>query len=71
MKSPSKEQSDNQRPSLTDTEWRAAIAVMRSAPLNNMQHAEAVDGLIMKMMRAGNLVEQPPLLEEVESEQEQ
>ena len=70
MKSPSREQKEN-RVELTDNDWRAAIAVMRSAPLNNMQHAEAVDGLIMKMMRAGNLVEQPPLLEEVESEQKQ
>lgn len=38
---------------MTQDDWQAVIVVMRSAPLQNMAHAEAVDKLIMKVGRHG------------------
>ena len=34
---------------MTKEDWQAVIATMRSAPLQNMAHAEVVDKLISKV----------------------
>ena len=34
---------------MTREDWMNVISIMRSAPLNNMAHAEAVDKLIAKV----------------------
>lgn len=45
---------------LTKTEWEQVVALMGSAPLQNMQHAQQVDQLILKVMQHGNLVPNDP-----------
>ncbi len=40
-------------------DWENVIRVMRSAPLNNMAHAEAVDKLIIKVGEHAGLNEPP------------
>lgn len=44
---------------MTKEDWQQTVALMGSAPLQNMQHAQQVDALILKVMRHGGLVDDP------------
>lgn len=57
---PTERQDDQDRPQLSAEEWRMVVDRMSAAPLNNMQHAAAVDALIIKVMKHAGLVESEP-----------
>ena len=44
---------------LSQGEWRAVVTIMRSAPLDNMQHAEIVDRLTTKVLKHAGLIAEP------------